>query len=69
MPVTYHEMKTSNYTIPDRSPPGLTRTAPSAIHQHGGVKYATGASLKIGGRDNITIGTRNRRTLRAAKKL
>ena len=57
-------MKTSNRAIPDRSPPGSTRTAPSAIHQGGGVKYA-----KIRGRANITIGTRNTRTLRAAGKL
>ena len=69
LPVTHHVMKTSNQTIPDRSPPGPTRTAPSAVHQDGGVKYATGASSKIRGRDNITIGTRNTRTLRAAGKL
>ena len=62
-------MKTSNHTIPDRSPPESTRTAPSTIHQDRGVKYATGASSKIHGRDNITIGTWNTRTLRAAEKL
>ena len=61
-------MKTSNHTTPDRSPPGST-TAPSAVHQDGGVKHATGASSKIRGRDNITIGTWNTRTLRAAGKL
>ena len=60
-----HAMTTYNHTIPDRSPPGSTRTAPSA----GGVKCATGASSKIRGRDNITIGTWNTRTLRAAGKL
>ena len=38
-------------------------------HQDGGVKYATGASSKIHGRDNITIGIWNTRTLRAAGKL
>ena len=27
MPVIHHVMKTSNHTIPDRSPPGSTRTA------------------------------------------
>ena len=58
-------MKTSSHAIPDRSPPGSTRTAPSAVHQ----KCATGASPKIRGRDNITIGTWNTRTLRAAGKL
>ena len=61
-------MKTSNHSIPDRSPPGLRRTAPSAVHQDGGVKYATGASSKICGRHNITIGTWNTRILRAARK-
>ena len=68
LPVTHHVMKTSNHTILDRSPPGSTRTAPFAVHQDGGVKYATGASPKIRGRDNITIGTWNTRTLRAAGK-
>ena len=63
-------MKTSNNTIPDRSPPGSTRTAPSALHPDEGVKFATGASSsKIRGRDNITTGTWNTRTLRAAGKL
>ena len=62
-------LPTSNHTILDRSPPRSTRTAPSAVHQDGGVKYATGASSKIRGRNNITIGTWNTRTLRAAGKL
>ena len=66
---THHAMTTHNHTMPDRSPPGSTRTAPSAVHQDGGVKYATGASSKFRGRDNITIGTRNTRTRRAAEKL
>ena len=39
------------------------------MHQDGGVKSATGPSSKIRGRDNITIGTWNTRTLRAAGKL
>ena len=69
LPVTHHVMKTSSHTIPDRSPPVSTRTVPSAVHQDGGVKYATGASSKIRGRDNIAIGTWNTRTLRAAGKL
>ena len=62
-------MTTHNHIIPDQSPPGATRTAPSAGHQDGGVKCATGASSKIQGRDNITISTWNTRTLRAAGKL
>ena len=61
-------MKTSNHTILDQSLPGLRRTRPSAIHQDGGVKHATGASSKIFGGDNITIGTWNTRTLEAARK-
>ena len=69
LPKTHHAMTTYNHTIPDRSPPGSTRTAPSAGHQDGGVKCATGASSKIRGRDNITFGTWNTRTLRAAGKL
>ena len=59
-------MKASNHTIPDRSPTGSTRTAPSAGHQNGGVKYAASTSPKIRRRDNITIGTWNTKTLTAA---
>ena len=44
---THHATTTHNHTIPDRLPPGSTRTAPSAVHQDGGVKCATGASSKI----------------------
>ena len=62
-------MTTHNHTIPDRSPPGSTRTAPSAVNQDRGVKHATGAPSKIRGRDSITIGTWNTRTLRAVGKL
>ena len=69
LPLTHHMMKTSNHTKPDRSPPWSTRTAPSAVHQDGGVNCATGASSKIRERDNITIGTWNTRTLRTAGKL
>ena len=62
-------MTTHNHTMSNRSPPGSTRTAPSAVLQEGVFKYATGASSKIRGRDDITIGTWNTRTLRAAGKL
>ena len=68
LPETHYAMTTHNHTIPDRSSPRSTRTAPSAVHQDGDVKCATGASPKIRGRD-ITIGTWNTRTLRAAGKL
>ena len=61
--------KTSNHNIPDRSPPGSTKTALFAVHQDEGVKYATSASSKIRRRDNIIIGRWNTRTLRAARKL
>ena len=56
-------------TQPDRSPPESTRTAPSSVHQDRGVKCATGEAAKIHGRDNITRGTWNTRTLRDAGKL
>ena len=69
LPLSHHEVKTNNHTIPDRPSPESTRTAPSAVHQDGGVKHATGAPSKIRGRDNVTIGTWNTRTLRAAGKL
>ena len=69
LPKTHRAMTTHNHTITDRSPPGSTRTAPSAVHRGGGVNCATGASSKIRGRDNINIGTWNTRTLRTAGKL
>ena len=62
-------MKTSLNHIPDRSQPGSTITASPAVHQDGGVKYATGAPTnKMRGR-NDTICTWNVRTLTAAGKL
>ena len=54
LPKTHHAMTTHNQTIPDRLPPRSIATAPSAGHQDGGVKCATGAPSKIRGRDNIT---------------
>ena len=62
-------MTTQNQNIPDRLPPGLTRTAPSAVHQDGGIMHVAGAPSTICGRDNITTGTWNTRTLKAAGKL
>ena len=57
--------------IPARSSPGLTRTAPSVQHQGGGDKYATGTDSwkNIRGRDFISIGTWNVRTLAQTGKL
>ena len=59
--------KTSLNHIPDRSQPRSKMTAPPAVHQDG---YATSApTKKILGRNDITIGRWNVRTLRAAGKL
>ena len=44
-------------------------TTRTVVHQDGGVKHAIGASSKIREKDDITIGTWNTRTLRAAGKL
>ena len=63
-------MTINTQNIPDRSQPGLTMTAPSALHQDGHDEYNTGnQTSKIRGRDNITIGTWNIRTMRPAGKL
>ena len=53
--------------IPDRSQAGLIMTAPTASHWGVGDKYTTGGTKvkKIRGRENISIGTWNMRTLRA----
>ena len=57
--------------IPNRSEPGLTMTAPTASQWGVGEKYSTGGTKikKIGGRENICIGTWIVRTLRPAGKL
>ena len=63
-------MTVNKQNIPDRSQPGLTMTAPSAPHQEERDKYNTGdQTSKIRGRDNITIGTWNVRTMRPVGKL
>ena len=67
--MAHYVMKISNHTIPDQSPPRSTRTTPSTVYQDRGVKCATGEAAKIHGRDNITRGTWNTRTLRDAGKL
>ena len=58
-------MRNLPISIPARSSPGLTRTAPSAAHQDGGDKYDTGKQSgdKIKARDYISITTWNIRTL------
>ena len=68
LPKTHHAMTTQPFhtgSVAARA----NKTLPSAVHKDGGVKCATGASSKIRGRDNITIGTWNTRTLRPAGKL
>ena len=57
-------------SIPDRPSPGSPRAAPSAAHQGGGGKCATGVTnSQLRARNNITIGTWNVRTLREAGKV
>ena len=65
-------MMNINHTlIPDRSQPGMTRTAPTVRHRDVGDKYATGVPKikKIRNRENISVGTLNVRTPRPAGKL
>ena len=45
--MAHHAMTTSNHTILDQLLRRSTRTMPSTVHQDRGVKYATGASLKM----------------------
>ena len=64
-----HHMKMTTTSILARSLPG-TRTTPSvAGHQDGGEKYATDGPKSLRARNNITIGTWNVRSLRAAGKV
>ena len=64
-------MNTNNTLIPDWSQPGITMAAPTVRHRDVGDKYATGEPKikKISGRENISVGTWNLRTLRPAGKL
>ena len=64
-------MNTNNTSIPDRSQPGIKMTAPTVRHRDVGDKYATGVPKikQIRGRENISVGTWNVRTLRPAGKL
>ena len=70
LPKTHHMyMTTTTQSIPARSPPG-TRAAPSvAGHQDGGEKYGTDGPKSLRARNNITIGTWNVRSQRAAGKV
>ena len=60
---------TTDYTIPDRSSPGSTRTAPFIVHQGESVKCATDDNNKLRTRFNISIGAWNVRTMRTHGKL
>ncbi|PIK50011.1 putative craniofacial development protein 2-like [Apostichopus japonicus] len=64
-------MNNSPAFIPDRSPPGIKRTASSVMHQGGGEKFTTGGTLphRIRGRERITFATWNVRTLAQTGKL
>ena len=59
------KMNTAPVSIPARSSPGSSRTAPSITHRRGGDKYATGATSTtiIHGKDYISIAIWNVRTL------
>ena len=64
------EMTTTTESIPAQLSPGLTRTAPSALHRGGGEKCATDVQAKkIRARNNIYIGTWNVRTLKEDGKV
>ena len=60
---------TTDFTIPDRSSHGSTRTVPFIAHQGEGVKCATDDNNKLRSRSNISIGTSNVRTPRTPGKL
>ena len=67
---TPHEMTTNPRSIPDRSSPGSTRTAPPAAHQGlSSEKCATDGKSRIRARDKTVIGTWNVRTLRTAGRI
>ena len=62
---------TNNTLIPDRSKPGIRMTATTVRHRDVGDRYVTVVpKLKnIRGKENISVGTLNVRTLRLAGKL
>ena len=67
--IAHMNRTTITQSIQARSSPG-TRTASSvAGHQDGGEKYATDGPKSLRARNNITIGTWNVRSLRAAGKV
>ena len=70
LPKTHHmKMTTTTQSIPARSS-SETRTAPSvAGHRDGGENYTTDGPKSLRARNNITTGTWNMRSLRAAGKV
>ena len=70
LPKTHHmKMTTTTQSISAQSSPG-TRTAPSvAGHQAGGEKYPTDGPKSLRARNDITIGSWNVKSLRAAGKV
>ena len=64
-------MATTDYSIPARSSPGSTRTAPDTVHQGvSGGKFETGVTIPSKrARKDIVFGTWNVRTLRADGRL
>ena len=64
-------MNSFNYTlISDRTHPGLTMTAPTVRHRDVGDEYATDVrTIKNTGRENISVGTFDVRSLRPTEKL
>ena len=62
-------MVTHTQPTPDLPQPGLTMTAPPVLHQGRSDNYAAGdPTRKCRGRDSITAGTWNERTLKPAGK-
>ena len=60
-----------NTLISDRSQPGITMTVPTVRHRDVGDKYAAGVPKikRIRGRESISVGAWNVKTLRPAGKL
>ena len=67
--VSPHEMSVIYPSIPARTSPGSTRSAPFVPRQGKGVKLATGVTPAIRGRKRVTIGTWNVRALQAAGRV
>ena len=70
LPKTHHmKMTTTTQSIPAQSSPGTRSTPSVAGHQDGGEKCSTNKQKSLRARNNITIGTWNVRSLRAAGKV